>query len=113
MTKKRARRTRAEWSAMLADMFASGQSMSAYGRDHGVSLARLSYWKKALEDRKPGHVSAAPKAKPAFSEIVVVPRVCTPASRIEGVTRGGSAVRLEGGFDAALLREVLQVVESC
>jgi len=94
------------------EMAASGRSMSAYARERGVSLASLSYWKRKLEGKKTG-VSVAPKGKAVFSEVVVMPRVRTPPPRIEVVTRGGSAVRLEGAFDAALLREVLRAVESC
>jgi hypothetical protein len=44
---------------------------------------------------------------------VVVPHVGPTPSRIEVVTRRGSAIRIEGAFDASLLREVLRVAESC
>jgi hypothetical protein len=111
MTKKRARRTRAEWSVVVSDLGASGRSMSAYARERGVSLGSLSYWKQKLAAET--STSMTPKAKPVFSEVVVVPRVRTTPARIEVVTRHGAAVRLEGGFDAGLLREVLRVVESC
>ena len=86
--------------------------MSAYSRAHGVPLAGLSYWKKKLEGKAAGGRSA-PKAKTVFSEVVVVPRVPTRPSRIEVVTRGGVAIRIEGAFDASVLREVLRAVESC
>jgi transposase-like protein len=109
MTRKRERRTRDEWSALVSDVQASGQSLSAYSRAHGVSLASLSYWRKKLESRP----RPAPKAKTVFSEVVVVPRVPTRPSRIEVVTRGGASIRIEGAFDAGVLREVLRVVESC
>jgi transposase-like protein len=112
MTKKRARRARDEWSSLVTEMTASGRSMSAYAREHGVSLASLSYWKKKLGDRKAG-VSVAPKSSTVFSEVIVMPRVRATPPRIEVVTRRGAAIRLEGAFDAALLREVLRVVESC
>lgn len=97
---------------MVSDVAASGQSMSAYSRAHGVSLASLSYWKKKLESKAPVG-RAVPKTKTVFSEVVVVPRVPARPSRIEVITRGGAAVRIEGAFDAGLLREVLRVVESC
>ena len=96
----------------MTEMTASGRSMSAYARERGISLTSLSYWKKKLEGKKAG-VSVAPKSKAVFSEVVVMPRVHTTPPRIEVVTRRGAAVRLEGAFDAALLREVLRVVESC
>jgi transposase-like protein len=112
MTRKRARRARDEWSALVAELAASGRSMSAYARERGVSLASLSYWKKKLGAKK-ADVSVAPKSKAVFSEVVVLPRVRATPPRIEVVTRRGAAVRLEGAFDASLLREVLRVVESC
>ncbi len=95
----------------MSEMTASGRSMSAYARERGVSLASLSYWKKKL-GAKAG-VSVLPKSKALFSEVVVMPRVGTTPPRIEVLTRRGAAIRLEGAFDAALLREVLRVVESC
>jgi transposase-like protein len=112
MTKKRARRTREEWSALVSDMSASGRSMNAFARERGVSLASLAYWKKKLDRREAG-VSVAPRAKPVFSEVVVVPRERSTPPRIEVVTRRGAAIRLDGAFDAVLLREVLRVAESC
>jgi hypothetical protein len=42
-----------------------------------------------------------------------MPQVRTTPRRIEVITRRGAAVRLQGVFDASLLREVLRVVESC
>lgn len=112
MTRKRARRTREEWSALVSDVEMSGQSLSAYSRTHGVSLASLFYWKKKLES-KAAVTRAVPKAKAIFSEVVVVPRVPSRPTRIEVVTRGGAAIRIEGAFDPSVLREVLRVVESC
>lgn len=112
MTKKRARRARDEWGSLVSEMAASGRSMSAYARERGISLASLSYWKKKFEAKKAG-VSVAPKSKAVFSEVVVMPRVRATPPRIEVVTRRGAAVRIEGTFDASLLREVLRVVESC
>lgn len=111
MTKqRRTRRTRAEWIALMSEMKASGQSMSAFAREHGVSMGSLAYWKRRLEATS---LVAAPKAKAVFSEVVVVPRARATAARIEVVTRRGASIRLEGGFDAGLLRDVLRVVESC
>jgi transposase-like protein len=112
MTKKRARRGRDEWKALVTELAASGHSMSAFARERGISPGNLSYWKEKLGDKKAG-VGVAPKSKALFSEVVVMPRVGTTPPRIEVVTRRGAAIRLEGAFDASLLREVLRVVESC
>jgi hypothetical protein len=112
MTKRRARRGRDVWSALVTELAASGRSMSAFARERGISLGNLSYWKKKLEDKKAG-VSVAPKSKALFSEVVVMPRIRTTPPRIEVVTQRGAAIRIEGAFDASLLREVLRVAESC
>lgn len=95
----------------MAGLRTSGCSMSQYARERGVSLASLFYWKKKLESKD--GMSVRPTARPAFSEVVIVPRELAKSPRIEVVTRGGVAVRLDGAFDAALLREVLRAVESC
>jgi hypothetical protein len=113
MTRKRVRRTAAEWSALVSEQTASGQSLTAFARARSVSLASLAYWKKKLEKRSPGVSVVEPKTKTMFSEVVVVPRVRATVPRIEVVTRHGSAIRIEGAFDASLLREVLRVAESC
>jgi hypothetical protein len=112
MTKRRAHRGRDEWLALVTELAASGRSMSAFARERGISLGNLSYWKKKLGE-KPAGASVAPRSKALFSEVVVMPRVRTTPARIEVVTRRGAAIRIEGGFDASLLREVLRVVESC
>jgi hypothetical protein len=72
----------------------------------------LWYWKKKL-DTKAVSARLAPRCKSMFSEVVVVSREGATTPRIEVVTRSGAAIRLEGSFDATLLREVLRVVESC
>lgn len=112
MTRKRTRRTAAEWSRLLSEQRASGQSLTAFAHARGISLASLAYWRKKSEEQNGVSVLAA-KTKTMFSEVVVVPRVRSAPSRIEVVTRRGSAIRLEGTFDASLLREVLRVAESC
>lgn len=96
----------------MSEMNKSGRSMSVYARERGVSLASLSYWKTKLARGATG-VSMAPEAKTVFSEVVVVPSDRVTPPRIEVVTRRGSAIRIEGVFDASLLRDVLRVVESC
>lgn len=97
----------------MSDQAASGQSMTAFARARSLSLASMAYWKKKLEKKAPGVSVAEPKTKTVFSEVVVVPRIRATAPRIEVVTRHGSAIRIEGAFDASLLREVLRVAESC
>ena len=95
----------------MAGLSTCGCSMSQYARERGVSIGGLSYWKKKLE-RRDG-VSKRPTVRSAFSEVVVVPRERAKPPRIEVFTRRGAAIRVDGAFDAALLREILRAVESC
>jgi hypothetical protein len=112
MTRKRTRRTAGEWRVLVSEQSVSGQSLTAFARARNVSLTSLAYWRKKLGS-KVSSVTVEPKAKTMFSEVVVVPRVRATAPRIEVVTRHGSAIRIEGAFDASLLRDVLRVAESC
>jgi hypothetical protein len=113
MTRKQVRRTAAEWSGLVSEHGASGQSLTVFPRARGVSLASLSYWKTKLAGKASGARVVEAKAKAMFSEVVIVPRTRATPPRIEVVTRRGSAIRIEGSFDASLLREVLRVAESC
>lgn len=112
MKRKRTRRTREEWAALLAEQAARGVSSSQFARERVIPLASLLNWKKKLA-AKSGPNAEASTPQPAFSEVTVVPRARTTGARVEVVTRRGVAIRLDGAFDGALLREVLRAVESC
>jgi transposase-like protein len=86
----------------------SGQSVSAYCREHGLRLWQFYEWKKRLRD------SDAPK----FVEVAVKPpaEIAQQRSRqgsaIEVRLRSGHSVVVERGFDASHLRALLLVLES-
>ena len=105
MTKKSEWRGAAGWQRLLAEQRASGETMTGFAKARGIALGSLYHWKKRLEGNKNSKTSA-------FSEVVVVPSA-TSVARVEVIARGGRAIRIEGQFDASLLREVLRVVESC
>lgn len=109
MTKKRERRGAAGWQQLLEEQRASGETMTGFARTRGIALGSLYHWKKQLEGDQSSKLASK---KSAFSEVVVVPRAAAVA-RVEVIARSGRAVRIEGAFDASLLREVLRVVESC
>ena len=109
MTKRRVRRGEAEWARLLSEMRASGKSETEFAAERGLALVSVQRWRRRF-DR--GSKKAASERRQTFSEVVVVPSAAA-VSRIEVVARGGRTVRVEGGFDARLLRDVLRAVESC
>jgi hypothetical protein len=111
MNRKRTNRSAEQWTALIAEQEASAVSMSQFARERGIPLASLLNRKRKL--RENADSGRSPKAKQEFSEVVVVPRVRSVSLRVEVITRSGVAIRLDGSFDSALLREVLRAASSC
>lgn len=99
---------RSKWMELVLEQGRSGQSVSAYCREHGLRLWQFYEWKKRLRD------SDAPK----FVEVAVKPpaEIAQQRSRqgsaIEVRLRSGHSVVVERGFDASHLRALLLVLES-
>jgi len=100
----------------MAELAASGQSVAQFASAKGLTESSVYHWKNrlagAVESQRSVLTKRESTQKRVFSEVVVVPRGASSA-RIEVVTRNGRSVRVEGVIDAAMLREVLRVVESC
>jgi transposase-like protein len=99
----------AEAARVLAAWRASGQSLTRFAGEHGLSRARLARWRQRL----PGQGATAPVFHPV--RVVVDPRAeAKEASRegaLELVLNGGRRIRIGPEFDAELLAEVVRVVE--
>ena len=91
------------WREVLQRQRASGLSVASFSRRHGLSAASLYAWRRRL--------SAG--AAPAFVEAKVVEPAQLPAAAgvIEVCLRGGRRVRVAGGFDPELLRELVAALE--
>lgn len=99
--KRRKRKTRRRWSAeekvrIARESFASGETVTAVARRHGMEPNRLSAWRSLLRRGKLSAPSSS-KAEPqgAFAAVEVEER-CSVLIEGRGVT-----VRLEGIADAA------------
>lgn len=113
------RRSAAEWSEIVQAWKASGETAKQYASRHGLNAGTLGWWRSQLS--KQAYISAAPRpgrrarrntSAAAFTEVVVKP----PApieSPLEVVTRSGHRVVVRGRVDAASLRAVLSVLETC
>lgn len=93
----------------------SGQTLSAFARQFGLSVSRLRRWRGQLPDEE----------LPTFHPICVVPEpgmvavpppLPTPSgpapAAVELVLAGDRRVEVRPGFDAETLARVIQVVEA-
>ncbi len=93
---------REEWRRILADLDASGERASAFGRARGIPAWKFSYWRKAL--------SPHGSAEQAGFVQMRVQSGRTPATL--WVEAGNWRVAVEPGFDAATLRQVVEALSS-
>lgn len=86
----------------------SGQSLSAFGRQFGISRQKLRRWRRKLRDSDLPTLYPVELVSPAADDW---PREAG-GGEVEVVLRGGRRVVIRAGFDQALLTEVAAVVES-
>ena len=96
----------------------SGQSLMAFGKQEGVSYAKLLYWRRKFDGEKTGAVSQTKMAEPELVPITVVPDKSTVAStsapeKFEVWLANGVALDVVAGFDATELRRLVGVLLSC
>lgn len=93
-------RVESERRAEVARWRTSGQSAAAYCASHGISGESLRRWRKEFE--RPRSSTA-----PAFVRVELERRAPERGLTLEV---GSARLRLEPGFDAALLREVVKAL---
>ena len=95
----------AAWRRHVMEQAASGVSVGAYCRRHGLPAHGFYWWRRELAFRdahKP----------PAFVPVTVaMPEAREQVSAIEIVLPGQRQVRVMGAVDRQMLREVLSVLE--
>lgn len=100
--------SRAEWQRRVTQWKKSGQTADVFAAQQGLNPRTLRWWSSTL--RRP----AACDAEVGFARLVatdaVPPSSAEPAA-LELVLPSGRMVRVRRGFDPALLRELLTVVE--
>ena len=93
---------------MVAESFASEQSVLAVARRHGVNPNQLYAWRRELRCDREG--PSAPSSEPGFASVVVTaPPSASAVGTIE-VVIGATVVRVVGLVDAAALHQVLDAV---
>ena len=106
---KKATRSRADreqfWRELIERQQQSGRSIRAFCESEGVSQPSFYSWRKRLQES-----NGRPTAQFVPVQIAVE---SAPArqGRIEILLSNGKCVRVEPGFDAQVLRDVLAVLE--
>jgi len=101
MARSRSVLTRKRWSEedarkAIDALEESGQAVSVFAARHGLDAQRFYLWRRRLRRARP----------PAFIEVKPAATRC-----IEIELRSGRVVRVPERFDAASLRELLEVLE--
>ena len=92
----------------------SGQTLSAFARQFGLSVSRLRRWRRQLDDQElPTFHPVCVVPEPRGSEPPVWPSPSAQAPvAVELVLAGDRRVEVRPGFDTETLARVIQVVEA-
>src|SRR2546426_10867911 len=105
MAKGKARDLRKEhlWRRRVGQWRASGLTVRAFCKRHGLAEPSFYAWRRVLAERQ--------AQAPAFVPVRIVPdEAPAPAGAIEVLLPGKRSVRVSAGVDAATLRLVLAVL---
>jgi hypothetical protein len=110
---------RARWEREILRWGKSGQSLSAWAHQQGLSRDALEYWKRKLQDKPAQPITLIPVVAPAVSgatsaspaPITTVPKPTDPVP-IE-LLLGTRRLVLPPGFDSDTLRRAIAVLETC
>lgn len=111
---KRPRLSKAEreafWRLQFNDWRQSGQTITAFCREHGLTESAFHLWKRELRlQRKPGH-STNNVRQPSAPRLLPVSVAALPTSALT-LEVHGATLRIEPGADETLLRAVLNVLK--
>jgi hypothetical protein len=101
---------RKRWEQELARWRASGQPLSVWAREQGLSRDALDYWKRKRQGKPGRGLTLIPVSTP------LVP--LAPASRAEErapleLRLGARRLVIPPGFDGESLRRAIAVLETC
>lgn len=97
----------AKWRALVAEQGASGQSVTRFCFERGLSSGQFFAWKKRLREGEATQFVAL-----ELTPVVETKWSATAASRaIEVRLMGGRSLVVEPGFDVHHLRALLSVLE--
>jgi hypothetical protein len=102
--------------ALVEAWRSSGLSGAAFCRERNLRTQRLHYWRerlgypiKVVGGCRSSVVPPSPLSSEGFVQVVAGPSPSVPSTSVDIVV-GGAVVRVRPGFDAALLRDVVQAL---
>jgi hypothetical protein len=111
---KRVRRSRAEreafWRRQFDDWRQSGQTITAFCREQGLTESAFHLWKRELRLQKKHRNSRTTAPRQSAPRLVPVSVAAIPTSALT-LEVHGATLRIEPGADEALLRTVLNVLK--
>jgi transposase len=107
----RRRRSPAEKLAILSELKRPGAKVSAVARRHGLSANILFRWRR---EEAAGSVPAAGKAEGLMPVALVASRRTAKSETglIEIELSSGQRIRVDGSFDSAALRRVIDILDA-
>lgn len=94
----------------ISEQNRSGLSVRGFCRREGLSEASFYFWRRTLAERG---AQASDREPASFVEVTPAasePSAPTAAAALEVLLPGGVVVRVPAEFDAALLRQVVEVL---
>ena len=118
-SKKRARRTRAEWLEEVRRWRGSGQSAGEYAHERGIHAGTLAGWASKVRDsmvdkpvgRGPRRSMFVPLHVAPVPVPVAVAKTGVDRGEFEVVLRNGRSVRVSGSFDGEAVARLLMIAE--
>jgi hypothetical protein len=105
-----------QWRARLKKFARSRQSVRAWCAQQDVPVHQFYYWRRRLADAAPARPSAGDNwvAMEIVPEATVLPPAATTETTPGGVAIrvGAATIEVQAGFDQAVLRAVVQALES-
>ena len=112
MSRKRSAETESRWRSLVKHQAESGLSVRAFCRQEGVSEHSLYFWRRELPRRqRRSRQVARPSAKSTSFDFIPVQVSSGPSAAMELVHPLGYQIRIDGRFDPAMLRQLLDVLE--
>jgi transposase-like protein len=96
----RQRLTAQQWQALMDQQRSSGMTIARFCDHHGLAVSTFFVWRRKLSE---------PDA-PTFVELTHEAASASVDAPIELVLTGDVLVRVHAGFDAALLRQVVEAL---
>ena len=108
------KRSREEWSRIVAELNRSGQRKSEFARARGLHPGTLSWWITAFKVGRVRGKRRAVEVEPVrLLDVAVRARESAPSAGSVEVTLNGITLRFPMGVDAAYVGAVISEVKAC